>query len=174
MAPFFEPTPLPAHEVQPFMYENLMFGETHGIELTGNWKVSDRWTLSPGYAFEELRMHTDPASADTETGPFVEGAAPRDSAQLRSHLEMRHAFAWDASVYYVDQLNHQGPLGDVTIPAYTRLDTGLTWQVRESVTLNVVGQNLLRDHHLEFIDINGSLQSGQIKQSGYAKLTWRF
>jgi iron complex outermembrane recepter protein len=174
LTPFFEPTPLPAHEVQPFMYENLLFGETHGIELTANWKLSDRWTLSPGYAFEELHMHTDHASTDAQTGLFVEGAAPRDGAQLRSHLEMHRGFAWDASVYYLDQLNHQGPLGDVTIPAYTRLDTGLTWQLRESVTLNVVGQNLLRDRHLEFIDINGSLQSGQIKRSGYAKLTWRF
>jgi iron complex outermembrane recepter protein len=174
LTPFFEPTPLPAHEVQPFMYENLMFGKTHGIELAANWKLSDRWTLSPGYAFEELHMHTDPASADTQTGPFVEGAAPRNSAQLRSHVEAYHGVAWDASVYYLDQLNHQGPLGDVTIPAYTRLDTGLTWQLRESVTLNVVGQNLLRDHHLEFIDIDGSLQSGQIKRSGYAKLAWRF
>ena len=173
-APFFEPTPLPAHEVQPFIYQNLMFGETHGIEIAANWKLSDRWTLSPGYAFEELHMHTDPASADTQTGPFVEGAAPRHSAQLRSHLEAYHGVAWDASVYFVDQLTHQGPLSNVTVPAYARLDTGPTWKLGESLSLSVVGQNLLRDHHLEFVDINGSIQSSQIRRSGYAKLTWRF
>jgi hypothetical protein len=38
----------------------------------------------------------------------------------------------------------------------------------------VVGQNLLRDDHLEFEDIFGSLQSGQIKRSAYAKVTWQF
>ena len=119
-------------------------------------------------------MHTDPGSADTQTRLFVEGAAPRHSAQLRSHFEAYHGVAWDASVYFVDQLTHQGPLSNVTVPAYTRLDTGLTWKLRESVSLSVVGQNLLRDHHLEFIDINGSIQSGQIKRSGYAKITWRF
>jgi len=174
LTPFFEPTPLPAHDVQPFMYENLMFGETHGIEIAANWKLSYRWALSPGYTFEELHMHVGPASADTQTRLFVEGAAPRNSAQLRSHLEMNHGLAWDASVYYVDQLTQQGPLSNVTIPAYTRLDTGLTWKLGESVALSVVGQNLLRDHHPEFMDINGSLQSGQIKRSGYAKFTWHF
>ena len=174
LTPFFEPTPPPAHEVQPFIYQNSMFGETHGIEIVANWKLSDRWTLNPGYALEELHMHTDPGSADTQTRLFVEGAAPRHSAQLRSHFEAYHGVAWDASVYFVDQLTHQGPLSNVTVPAYTRLDTGPTWKLGESLSLSVLGQNLLGDHHLEFIDINGSLQSGQIKRSGYAKLTWRF
>ena len=174
LPPFFEPTPLPAHEVQPFIYENLMYGETHGVEIAANWKPSRRWTLSPGYAFEELRMHTDPRSADTQTGTFVEGAAPRQTAQLRSHFEIGHGLTWDASAYYVDRLIHQGPLSDVTIPAYTRLDTGLTWKLRESVSFRLAGQNLLRDHHLEFIDINGSYQSGQMKRSGYAEMRWIF
>jgi iron complex outermembrane receptor protein len=71
-APFFEPTPLPSHLVLPLMYQNLMRGETRGIEIAENWKVSDRWTLSPGYALKQLHMHTDPTSADIQNGPFVE------------------------------------------------------------------------------------------------------
>lgn len=174
LPPFLEETPAPPHEVQPFTYENLMHGETHGIEATANWKPWDRWTISPGYAFEELHMHTDLRSADMQTRLFVEGASPRHSAQLRSHLELRPGLAWDTSAYFVDRLLHQGPLSNVTIPAYPRLDTGLTWKLRESVSFSVVGQNLLRDHHMEFVDINGSLQSGEIKRSGYAKVSWRF
>jgi hypothetical protein len=74
----------------------------------------------------------------------------------------------------VNSLTNQGPIGNVRIPAYTRLDTGLTWKPRERVSLSVVGQNLLKDHHMEFEDINGSMQSGQIKRSGYIKVTWQF
>jgi len=33
LAPFLETTPSPAHEVQPFTFENLMYGNTYGIEI---------------------------------------------------------------------------------------------------------------------------------------------
>jgi iron complex outermembrane receptor protein len=172
--PFFEPTPLPPHRVLPLMYQNLMHGETHGIEIAADWKVTDRWTLSPGYALELLHMHQDPNSRDTETGPFVERGAPRHSAQLRSHYLFRRGLEWDAAAYYVDRLSNQGPTGDQIIPAYTRLDTGLTWKPFERISFSVVGQNLVRDHHLEFEDTFGSMQSGQTKRSAYAKITWHF
>jgi iron complex outermembrane recepter protein len=172
--PFFESTPSPPHFVQPFTYENRMNGETHGIEIAANWIVTRRWTLSPGYAWEQLHMHTAPTSQDTVTPSFVENGAPRHSAQLRSHLEIRRSVAWDTLATFVDRLSHQGYSTQDVIPPYTRLDTGLTWSPRERVSISVVGQNLLRDHHPEFEDVFGSLQSGQIKRSGYAKLTWHF
>jgi iron complex outermembrane receptor protein len=156
------------------MYQNLMHGETHGIEIAADWKVTDRWTLSAGYALELLHMHQDPNSRDTETGPFVERGAPRHSAQLRSHYLFRRGLEWDAAAYYVDRLSNQGPTGDQIIPAYTRLDTGLTWKPFERISFSVVGQNLVRDHHLEFEDTFGSMQSGQTKRSAYAKITWHF
>ena len=173
-APFAESTPAPAHLVFPLTYENLMYGETHGIEITTNWKVTDRWTLSPGYTFEQLHMHTDPSSADTVTGPFVEGAVPDHTAQIRTHIDLRRSLALDGSAYEVSRLDHQGPTSNVTVPAYTRLDVGLTWKPWEQTSFSFVGQNLLKDHHLEFEDVDGALQSSQIRRAGYAKLTWRF
>jgi iron complex outermembrane receptor protein len=171
---FFEPTPLPAHQVQSVMYENQMFGEAHGIEIAANWKVTNRWSLSPGYTLSQAHMHTLPTSADTMTGPFVEGSSPDHTIQLRSHLDVRTNLAWDTSGYYVSALMNQGPLGNLKIPSYTRLDTGLTWKLGEAFSVSVVGQNLLKDHHLEFVGMNGSMQSGQIKRSAYVKLTWQF
>jgi iron complex outermembrane receptor protein len=172
--PFPESTPLPAHEVSPLIYENMMNGEVHGLEIAGTVKVTDRWTISPGYAFEQIHMHTDPTSADTQTAPFVEGAAPHHSAQLRSHFDLPKNVAWDAAAYAVGRLTNQGPFPTVTIPAYTRLDAGLTWKPWEQTSFSFVGQNLLQDHHLEFEDVNGALQSSQIRRSAYAKVTWRF
>ncbi len=173
-ASFSEPTPLPAHVVSPLIYENLMNGEVHGLEVAANVKVTDRWTFSPGYAFERIRMHTDPTSADTQTAPFVEGAAPHHSAQLRSRFDLPKNVALDAAAYAVGRLTNQGPFPTVTIPAYTRLDVGLTWKPWEQTSFSLVGQNLLQDHHLEFEDVNGALQASQIRRSGYAKVTWRF
>ena len=172
--PFAEATPAPAHVVFPLIYENLMYGAAYGLEITANVKLTDRWTLAPGYAFEEIHMHTAPASQDTQTGPFVEGAAPHQSAQLRTHFDLSKTLASDASAYYAGRLSNQGPLPSVTIPGYTRLDLGLTWKPLERISFSLVGQDLLHDHHLEFEDVNGALQSSQIKRSGYAKVTWRF
>jgi outer membrane receptor protein involved in Fe transport len=80
---------------------------------------------------------------------------------------------WGANAE-VSQLDHQGPSSNVTIPSYTRLDVGLTWNPLERTSFSLVGQNLLQDHHLEFEDVNGALQSSQIRRSGFVKVTWRF
>ena len=124
--------------------------------------------LSSGYAFEQIRMHVDPTSQDTQTVGETDGSAPVHSAQLRSHLALPHSLAWDSSAYFTSRL------GDPHVASYTRVDSGLTWQWKEGVSLSLVGQNLLQAEHLEFIDANGSVQSALIKRSAYAKFTWHF
>jgi iron complex outermembrane receptor protein len=171
---FFEAVPVPAHEVQTLTYENLMHGESHGVEIMANWKVRDRWSLSAGLAAQHVDMRTDPQSADTQTALFVDHGSPDSAIQLRSHFDVSGSLSWDVSTYYVGALENQGPLSNVTIPSYIRMDSGLTWRVGEGVSISVAGQNLLKDHHLEFEDMNGSLQSGEIKRSVYAKITWHF
>ncbi|MGB2624289.1 MAG: TonB-dependent receptor [Candidatus Acidiferrum sp.] len=171
---FFESAPAPPHEVETLTYGNLMHGESHGFEASAKWKVTDRWQLSPGLALEELHLHTYPQSQDEQTVPFVQGNDPTHMAQLRSHVDLRKRWSWDASAYYVDPLRNQGFSGTARIPGYTRLDTGLTWKALEGVSLSVVGQNLLKDNHVEFEDFFGSMQSDEIKRSAYVKLTWRF
>jgi iron complex outermembrane recepter protein len=166
--PFFEATPFPPHVVQPFTFLNLMHGEAHGSELAVNWKATERWTLSPGYAFEQIHMHLDPTSQDTGSVLDAEGNSPVHSAQLRSQLNLIHGIGWDASAYFVDRLRS----GEV--PSYTRLDSGLSWRWTEGFVMSVVGQDLVRDRHLEFVDDTGTLRSTLIKRSAYAKFTWQF
>lgn len=171
---FLEATPAPPHEVETLTYGNLMYGESHGVEMSANWQATERWQLSPGFAFEELHLHTDPQSQDEQTVPFVQGNTPTRMAQLRSHMDLQKRWSWDASAYYVDPLRNQGFSGEVRIPGYTRLDTGLTWKPLERLSLAVVGQNLLKNDHVEFEDFFGSMQSSQIRRSAYVKLTWQF
>jgi iron complex outermembrane receptor protein len=164
--PFFEDTPSPPHLVVPSTYGNLMFGETQGLEIFANWKVLDRWTLSPGYALEQIHMHLEPGSQDTTSVDQTQGSSPENSAQLRSHLVLPRGLASDTSVYFVDRI------ADPAIPSYTRLDTGLTWKWKEGTVFSLVGQNLLKDRHLEYEDVLRSTAGTLIKRSVYAKLTW--
>jgi iron complex outermembrane recepter protein len=166
--PFIENTPLPPHLVVPETYENLMHGETHGVEIAVNWQATHRWTLSTGFALEEIHMHLAPTSQDTTSVSGAEGGSPDNSAQLRSHLVLWHGLGWDTSAYFV------GRLTDPNEPSYTRLDTQLTWHFRERASLSFVGQNLVKDRHEEFIDSTGTARSTQVKRSAYAKLSWQF
>jgi iron complex outermembrane receptor protein len=166
--PLFESTPSPPHLVLPLTKANLSFGESHGAEVAANWKVTSRWSLSPGYAFEEIHMHLKPTSHDTTSVSEAEGSSPRNMAQLRSHLSLVHGLSWDASAYFTDRLT------DPVIPSYTRVDTGLTWQWNEKGSVTFVGQNLVRDRHPEFVDSSGSAGTTLIKRGAYAKFTWRF
>jgi iron complex outermembrane recepter protein len=166
--PFLENTPAPTHLVVPITYENLMHGETHGFEVAVNWQATNRWTLSPGYAFEQIHMHLAPTSQDTTSVDGAEGSSPVNSAQLRSHFVLWQGLSWDTSAYFL------GALTDPTEPSYTRLDTGPSWHFRERASLRIVGQNLLKDHHEEFVDSTESARTTQVKRSAYVKLSWQF
>jgi iron complex outermembrane receptor protein len=168
VTPFFESTPGPLHLVLPFTNENLSYGEAHGMEMSANWKVTDRWTVSPGYAFEQIHMHLKPQSQDTGSISDAQGSTPVHSAQLRSHLALGNRTELDTNAYFVDRLSEGG------VPSYTRLDTGLTWHWTDRLSSSLFGQDLLQDHHLEFVDDSGNTRSTLVKRNVYGKLTWQF
>jgi iron complex outermembrane receptor protein len=163
---FFEPNP--GLLVHPETFANKLHGTTDGIEASVNWKITDHWTLSPGYSFLQMHLHTDPGSQDTITVADTEGTSPHHQAQLRSHVELPRGFEWDTSVYFVDRL--PAP----SIASHTRLDAQLSWRIAERMELSLVGQNLLQDHHAEFNDQLQSVNSSEVKRSAYIKFAWRF
>lgn len=167
-AEVFEPSPAPARLVMPITFGNLMNGTTEGGEISMNVRLSDRWTLSPGYAFLEMHLHTQPASRDTSSVAENQGSSPQHQAQLRSHVDLSHGLSWDASAYFVSALTVQD------VPSYTRIDTQLKWKFAERGDLSLAGQNLLRNEHLESMDALTIVNSSLIKRSAYARVTWRF
>ena len=167
-SPFFESTPLPAHLVLPLTYKNLMFGETHGLEFFANWKAAARWTLSPGYSFEQIHMHLSPGSQDTGSVAATQGSSPVHSAQLRSYIAVSKRFSWDTAAIFT------GHLTSPAVPGYTRLDTTLNWRANALISLSLSGQNLLQNQHLEFVDVTGSTQTTLIKRTVAVKVTWTF
>jgi iron complex outermembrane receptor protein len=166
-AVFFDAGPVPHLEI-PLVYDNKLHGTTHGIEFATKLKVTNYWTLSPGYALLQMHLHTDATSQDTTNVADIQGSNPRHQAQLRSHIELGRGLAWDASAYFVASLPAQ------QLPSYTRLDTQLRWLVGERTELTFGGQNLLKDHHLESNDTGTSVNSSQVKRSAYVKFVWRF
>jgi outer membrane receptor protein involved in Fe transport len=145
-----------------------MHGETHGAEIAVKWKVSNWWTLSPGYAFLSMHLHPDPTSQDFRTAVGTEGGSPTHQAQLRSHVVLPGHLQFDLSGYFVGRLPAQ------SVASYTRLDAGVTWEPGERFSVSLVGQNLLQDHHLETTNPDLIVQSNLMKRSGYVKMAWHF
>ncbi len=166
--PFFQPNPPPPHINVPLFYSNMLYGEAHGVEASVSWQISKRWSLSPGYAFERLHLHTLPTSLDTTSGPFDEGSTPHQQAQLRSHFTIFRNLQWDTSAYFVGRIPAE------QVPSYTRLDSGLTWQTSEHLSFSLFGQNLLQNTHLETNSYLQSNLSSLIKRSVYAMFSWQF
>jgi iron complex outermembrane receptor protein len=163
-----ETNPAPLHLLISSLFGNGLYGEASGVEIFAKWNVTRRWTLDPGYAFCILHLHQIAASHDLESIPGTEGGSPDHQAQLRSYVDLSLKLNWNASVYFVNRLPAQ------SVPAYTRLDTGLTWRAGERVSLSLVGQNLLKDLHPEFSGTDSTVQSGLMRRSGYGKITWSF
>ncbi len=168
MPSYFDPTFVPPLTVIPNVLGNKLHGITEGVEAYATWKVLNRWTLSPGYSFLEMHLHAGANSTDIVSVADAQGSSPSHQAQLRSHVELPHGFSWDVDGYFVERLPAQ------MVPSYTRLDTQVTWKIRERTTLSVVGQNLLMDHHFEFDDFLQVVNSTQVKRGAYAKMTWEF
>jgi iron complex outermembrane receptor protein len=166
--PYVDPDPPPPHLNVPLYFANEMYGESHGVELAVNWKIKDRWTLSPGYAFERIHLHLGSESHDTTSVSAGEGNSPHVQAQLRSSLILTRRFEWNTSAYFVGRLLAE------QVPSYTRLDSGITWRANKHLAVSLIGQNLLKDHHLEANSEDQTEISSLIKRSAYAKFTWQF
>lgn len=149
-------------------FDNLIHGETHGIELFANVKLNSRWTLSPGYSFLTVHLHPVAGSLDTTTVTNAQGGNPTHQAQLRSNVNLLRDFRWTVSAYFVDRLTGR------SLPSYTRLDTTVAWRASEKVSLGMVGQNLVRNLHQEYAGADLQFNPSLVRRSGYAWLTWRY
>lgn len=160
----FEITPAPAHVLIPLEGGNRQEGETYGVELRAQWYVTDAWRLSAGYTWLHMRLRPNEAA---------EQESPQHQFQLQSHLDLTKDLELNAAVYYVDQTEITLTQGTAAIPAYVRLDVGLTWRPLESLELAVWGQNLLDPQHSEFPSYRTSFLT-EIPRSVFGKITWRF
>lgn len=162
-APFFEPVPPPPHVVVPLTLKNIQSAETYGAEILGEWRVIDNWRLVAGYTF--LQMHLSPQMNFDNN--------PQNQFQIHSYLNLPHHIGVDAGIYYVDQINALFGDASTTIPAYVRVDLGVTWRPRKTLELGIFGQNLLDDHHLETTSYKTTVLT-EIPRSIMGRIIWSF
>ena len=153
----------------PELNTNIDSGETHGMEAAVTWEALKNVKFSGGYTIFYETLHIADAGQVTS-----EGTAPKQQFNLRSYVDLPQNLQWDTMLYYVDSLSSvsDGFGGNVSIPAYTRLDMRLGWTALKGVDLSLIGQNLLQSEHTEFSPFIYQTQE-EIGRSVLAKATLR-
>jgi iron complex outermembrane receptor protein len=151
----------------PLVFNNLVSGETHGIELSANWKAFSFWRLGGGYTWLDGNFRDDsPGATGNPTANVL--ASPHHEFSIRSYVDLPHRFEVDSAFYYIGYID----LGNLEV--YPRLDVRLGWKFTERQDLSLVGQNLLTPRHLEFPSQNSPFNNSLVKRSVYAKWTFQF
>lgn len=145
-------------------FDNAQNGSTHGLEMWGDYRVSDRWRLTAGLNVFRKDLELD-ANATQVAINQHQGNDPEHQIFLRSSLDVTDDIEFDALLRWVDSL----PNPD--IPEYAALDLRLGWQATERIELSLVGRNLLDSEHLE---TGTEGERGEIPRSVYLGAKWRF
>ncbi|MDD5458222.1 MAG: TonB-dependent receptor [Phycisphaerae bacterium] len=148
------------------IYDNKMYGETYGGEISANWRANKNWRMTAGYGFLQMQLHRESSSTNTSTSTRYEHSSPHNNFRLISYLDLPNNLGLNAALYYVDNVP------EYDIPSYVRLDVGLNWHVNKNIELSVVGQNLLDSGHPEFRD--NSSATAEIQRGVFGKLVYRF
>lgn len=142
---------------------NKLMAETYGAEVSIKWQPIRRWRLQGSYTYLAEDFHLAPNSRDPTNGT-QEANDPKNSANLRSHLELGGGLEWDVGLRYVSSLPNPAQ------PAYLATDTRLSWRFRGQWEFSLVGQNIFDNQHSEF----GTKASNQVQRSYYGSVTWEF
>lgn len=126
----------------PIMFGNGMEGQTYGLELWGNYQLTEWWRLGPGFDWLHKNLRFKPG-ASTLGGIGIAGDDPTYQAFLRSSMNLNRDLKLDLDLRSIASL--PAPAS----PSYTELNAHVGWAVTERLQLSARGDNLLHLHHLE-------------------------
>jgi iron complex outermembrane receptor protein len=147
----------------PIVLANKGEGRTSGVEIAAHYEPAATWQIWGGFNWitEDLGFQAD--SRDTSAGS-LEYNDPREQVWFRSLADLPHGFSLDATLRYV------GALPLPAIAAYTELTLHSARAIGHGVELEIVGDNLLHDRHVEWKQLG---PAHSVPRSVYVGLIWR-
>ena len=129
----------------PYQFGNLMTGKVYGVEIWGNYQVTQWWRLSAGFNLLHEDLTFQPGSL-TAVGLAFVADDPNHQATLHSSMNLGQDVTWDAYLRETASLPHP------EVPGYAEFDTRIGWNVTKTLQLSLVGYNLLHARHMEFLE----------------------
>lgn len=167
-----ESVPPPLREVATVQWANGIEGNTDGVEISPDWRATNRVEFKASYSYLNLHVKDKPGSTDTSTIQTDEGSSPRHQLVVQSNLGLPGKFEFDPAYRYVSGLpgQYSSSLPGQFVRAYNTMDLRVDWRPVKALDLSVVGQDLLQPSHAEFGGDPGPLV--RIRRSAYAQITW--
>ena len=131
-----------------------------GIEFANNLMPNDWWRVELAYTY--LKLDQESGSTD------IEDSSPQNQLSIRSAMDMPRNFELDLWLRYVDRLP------ELNVDDYITFDARVGWKPSANLELALVGQNLVNDQQLEFVNLFLPATSTEIERSVYAKITYSF
>jgi iron complex outermembrane recepter protein len=157
--------------VLPLYFANNLEGDTDGVEFSGNYQVSNNWSLHAGYTFLNEHLRVKPGAFDLDDA-LNETADPRDQFSVRSSLNLPFNTEFDTDLRWVDTLHTNNGPTPGTVPSYFELNTRAAWNANKQLEFSLVGQNLLHNRHPEYGFPDPTRI--EIARSVYAKVAWKY
>lgn len=136
--------------------DNDMWGTAYGMEAAADWKLKERLTLRPslGVLVQNIRGGDEEWTRHNPTGD------PIYEAKLFSMLDISPEVGFNTLLQY-----RACPTEDDFDPTFT-VDASLSWQARQDLKLEIIGQNIFDDN-----DKSSPLENDP---SFSVRATWKF
>jgi len=164
-APYWETEPAPAHFVVPVRVDFAHDGTTRGIELGASLRPAAALNVRGSYTYLQSDLEVTPFEATR--GLNMRENHPRHQVALR--LALTPAPRWECDLFVA----HTGEFVNESVAAHTRVDLRLAWRPLGGLWLEVVGQDLAQEEHVEY-EQAWIGEAVAVERSVYGKATWRF
>lgn len=151
---------------QPLIFTHNFKSNSYGGEISVAWQVYSSWKLDIAYSY---------LVSDLEEGLQL-GKEPMHQVSLRSDYSLGNNVYLHAWLRYVDEVNaiySFSPTQTIDIDDYIALDLHLNWKLSKNTDISLIGQNLLDNRHLEFVQENFTRPT-EVPRSFYIKITLTF
>lgn len=149
---------------QPVYFNNLGKASTYGFEAATVWQMAGWWRWDTNYSYLGTYIN------DIQANPAA--ISPQHKVSLRAAINPTDTVNLDFWLRYNGASSVPSQFGNV-VPAFTTMDVRLAWKAYPSLELSLVGQNLLANQHLEYMDEGFIIPTG-IPRGVYGKVTWGF
>jgi len=144
----------------PAVIANGVEGRNYGVEAWADYQLAPRVLLSAGASVMHGSFHASAGRQDL-AGLQSVGDSPNYQGSLRSQIDFGHGLSLDF------RLRGVGRRRTPAVPGYVEADASLNWRIRPGVELQLTGDNLLHDSHVEGV-LSGV--QNRIRRSVFANL----
>lgn len=151
---------------------------SYGGEWSLEWHPKPWWTMQASYSYlrVEGERSGDPLG-DLLVNVF-ENAAPRHQVSLVNNFSLRSDLNLNVRLHHNSQTRHLEQISTeqslTRLPPYTGLDMRLAWKAGRQTELSLLGRNLLKDRHTEFISSFPVSRAYDVQRSLTLQLVSRF